>query len=228
MWRAAHTPSITPVTSKLWSSTGALTKIARGAIRERIPGEIEGHGGRLLAIPFGDARWHGRPDRWRLRAAVRRLTQPDQLVVPAGLPDGEVTSRCGREPRATTAGLARRSARCRFACAVFIPHCSHRPLAKVRWRQFWWTAHPSSPPPPARAGDIVLLFETGFGPATQPLDDGEPPQSANPLAGTAGAFIGGLELTAKAILICGTHPGLPEGLAPGLRPVRLCIAGHCS
>ena len=87
---------------------------------------------------------------------------------------------------------------------------------------------------PARAGDIILVFGTGFGP-TIPATEPGMLADAVPLAGPVTARIGALFLTSSEILYAGAAPSfaglqqfnlrIPAGLEPGELPLVLTSRG---
>jgi uncharacterized protein (TIGR03437 family) len=87
---------------------------------------------------------------------------------------------------------------------------------------------------PARPGDIVLLYGTGFGRTQGNLEPGALATGPDPLATSIGVRIGGLALSPGDVLYAGAAPGfaglqqfnirIPNGLGTGDVPVVL-IAG---
>ncbi len=88
---------------------------------------------------------------------------------------------------------------------------------------------------PARAGDIVLIYGTGFGPTRPAVDPGSLASEAAPLVAQTGISIGGLRLAPADILYAGAAPGyagliqinvrVPAGLGSGDLPVIATVGG---
>jgi uncharacterized protein (TIGR03437 family) len=88
---------------------------------------------------------------------------------------------------------------------------------------------------PARPGEVILVFGTGFGPTQPPVEPGALAAGAAPLTGTLSARIGGLNLASADILYAGAAPGfaglqqfnlrIPVGLGSGDLPILLGVVG---
>jgi uncharacterized protein (TIGR03437 family) len=88
---------------------------------------------------------------------------------------------------------------------------------------------------PARPGDVILVFGTGFGPTQPPVEPGSLAVGAAPLTGSVTARIGGLALGSGDILYAGAAPSfaglqqfnlrIPAGLGSGDLPIVLGVAG---
>jgi uncharacterized protein (TIGR03437 family) len=88
---------------------------------------------------------------------------------------------------------------------------------------------------PARPGDVILVFGTGFGPTQPPVESGTLAPGPASLVGAFGARIGGVTLAPSDILYAGAAPGfaglqqfnfrLPAGLGSGDLPIVLSVAG---
>jgi uncharacterized protein (TIGR03437 family) len=88
---------------------------------------------------------------------------------------------------------------------------------------------------PARAGDVVLVFGTGFGPTAPRVEPGTLAAGAASLTSTVSARIGGLALASGDILYAGAAPGfaglqqfnlrVPAGLGSGDLPIVLTAGG---
>jgi uncharacterized protein (TIGR03437 family) len=91
---------------------------------------------------------------------------------------------------------------------------------------------------PARPGEIVSLFGTGFGATEVPLPEGDLPQGINRVRATITGSVGGIDFGSEAILYAGLAPGfpgvyqfnvrLPLTLQSGMLPIRICASGICS
>jgi uncharacterized protein (TIGR03437 family) len=90
---------------------------------------------------------------------------------------------------------------------------------------------------PARVGDILTAYGTGFGALTPPLATGQIPQGTASANGPVSVSIGGVALAASDILYAGAAPGLiidqlnfrvPVTVAAGNQPIVISIAGVSS
>jgi uncharacterized protein (TIGR03437 family) len=99
-------------------------------------------------------------------------------------------------------------------------------------------ANPSLVPgaAPAKAGDIVSLFGTGFGDTTPAVASGEMPGGQAALVNSVAVTIGTTLLSSSDILYAGLSPGsisglyqfnvrIPEGTPSGDVPVSMVISG---
>jgi uncharacterized protein (TIGR03437 family) len=88
---------------------------------------------------------------------------------------------------------------------------------------------------PARVGDVILVFGTGFGLTSPRVEPGTLPSGAANLTSTVSARIGGLSLASGDIIYAGAAPGfaglqqfnlrIPAGLGSGDLPIVLTVAG---
>ena len=92
------------------------------------------------------------------------------------------------------------------------------------------------PSRPAKAGDIILLFGTGWGPTERPLATGElAPGPAEVLDANPLVTLGGIPLAADDVLYVGVTPNtaglfqlairIPQGTTPGNKQVVLTVHG---
>ncbi len=90
---------------------------------------------------------------------------------------------------------------------------------------------------PARPGDILTTYGTGFGPVTPALATGQIPAGKAPVVGPVSVSIGGVVLAASDILYAGAMPGqiidqldfrVPAGVASGNQPLVISVAGVAS
>ena len=90
---------------------------------------------------------------------------------------------------------------------------------------------------PARPGDILTAYGTGFGALLPPMQPGQIPTAMRPTAGPVSVTIGSLVLAASDILYAGAAPGqiidqlnfrLPYGIPAGNQPIVLTVAGVAS
>jgi len=90
---------------------------------------------------------------------------------------------------------------------------------------------------PAKPGDIVALFGTGFGETSPALAAGELASSATKLANSISVTIGGVTLASSDVLYAGLSPGsidglyqinvrIPAGTSSGDVPVSITIGGE--
>lgn len=88
---------------------------------------------------------------------------------------------------------------------------------------------------PARVGDVILVFGTGFGLTAPRVEPGTLAAGAASLTATVSARIGGLALASADILYAGAAPGfaglqqfnlrVPAGLGSGDLPIVLTVGG---
>jgi uncharacterized protein (TIGR03437 family) len=83
---------------------------------------------------------------------------------------------------------------------------------------------------PAKAGDVILLFSTGFGPTTTTVNFGQILGGQFPTANTVTCTIGGLNATVQyaALVASGEYQMnilVPAGLPPGDHLVVLSVGG---
>jgi uncharacterized protein (TIGR03437 family) len=90
---------------------------------------------------------------------------------------------------------------------------------------------------PARPGEVVTIYGSGFGPVTPAIAPGEFPRGVAQVAGGVSLRLGGAEVPAADILYVGAAPGtviyqvnfrVPAGAVEGRLPVVLTIAGQSS
>jgi uncharacterized protein (TIGR03437 family) len=90
---------------------------------------------------------------------------------------------------------------------------------------------------PARAGDVLTAYGTGFGAMTPPVATGQIPQGTASTAGPVSVTIGGVALAASDILYAGAAPGqiidqlnfrVPANVAAGNQPIVITITGVSS
>jgi uncharacterized protein (TIGR03437 family) len=90
---------------------------------------------------------------------------------------------------------------------------------------------------PARAGDVVTAYGTGFGALTPAVSTGQIPQGTASVVGPVSVSIGGVVLAATDVLYAGAAPGqiidqlnfrVPAGVAPGYQTIVISIAGVSS
>jgi len=88
---------------------------------------------------------------------------------------------------------------------------------------------------PARPGDVILVFGTGFGPTIPPVEPGSLAEGAAPLAAGVTVVIGGRTLADSDVLYAGAAPSfaglqqfnlrIPAGLGPGELPLEIRVGG---
>jgi uncharacterized protein (TIGR03437 family) len=90
---------------------------------------------------------------------------------------------------------------------------------------------------PARAGDVLTAYATGFGALTPAVATGQIPSYPAPVAGPVSVSIGGIALAATDILYAGAAPEqiidqlnfrVPAGVTPGNQPIVITILGVSS
>jgi uncharacterized protein (TIGR03437 family) len=88
---------------------------------------------------------------------------------------------------------------------------------------------------PAKAGEVVVLYGTGFGPTTLTVPAGQIVNSTVQAAGAITVAIGGITLAPSDVLFAGLTPGfaglwqfnlrIPAGVSTGDQPVSITVAG---
>ncbi|PWU09320.1 MAG: hypothetical protein C5B51_06450 [Terriglobia bacterium] len=87
---------------------------------------------------------------------------------------------------------------------------------------------------PARAGDVLTAYGTGFGAVTPPLATGQIPHGMASAVGLVSVSIGGVALATSDILYAGAAPGqvidqlnfrVPAGVAAGNQPIVISVEG---
>lgn len=90
---------------------------------------------------------------------------------------------------------------------------------------------------PARAGDILTAYATGFGPMDTPIQTGQLSPILSNAIGPVSVSIGGVALSQSDILYAGVAPGeiidqlnfrIPSGLAGGNQPLVITVGGISS
>ena len=85
---------------------------------------------------------------------------------------------------------------------------------------------------PAKAGEVIQLFGTGFGPTNPPVPTGFVFNGAAPTANPVSATIGGKPATAAGYLVMNgvyqVNVTVPQGLPQGDAPVVISIGGASS
>ena len=90
---------------------------------------------------------------------------------------------------------------------------------------------------PARVGDVLTAYGTGFGPLTPAVATGQIPAGTASAMGPVSVSIGGVALAATDILYAGAAPGqiidqlnfrVPAGVVVGNQPIVISIAGVSS
>jgi uncharacterized protein (TIGR03437 family) len=90
---------------------------------------------------------------------------------------------------------------------------------------------------PARAGDVLTAYATGFGLVTPPVATGQFPQDAARAVGAVSVSIGGIQLAPSDILYAGAAPGqivdqlnfrVPQGVGSGNQPLIISVGGIAS
>ncbi len=89
---------------------------------------------------------------------------------------------------------------------------------------------------PARPGDVILVFGTGFGPTTPPVEAGALASGPAPLVNGVSVRIGGLALSSSDILYAGAAPTfaglqqfnlrIPAGVGSGDLPIVFTAGGQ--
>jgi uncharacterized protein (TIGR03437 family) len=90
---------------------------------------------------------------------------------------------------------------------------------------------------PAKVGDVLVAYGTGFGPLTPALATGQIPQRGANAVGPVSVTIGEVALAPSDILYAGAAPGqvidqlnfrVPAGVASGNQPIVITVAGVSS
>jgi uncharacterized protein (TIGR03437 family) len=232
-------PPVTTIAPNMLATVYGVNFAPAGTLRTLQPGDIAG--GRLPAVLAGVCVTVGGV------AAPVLAVLPGQInfqvpAVTGASSDVRVTRGCGSSDPRASAPLHVAAAAASPQFFFFVPRADGRSPAAAADAITNAYIGPAGLIPgaefrPARPGDIVTIYATGFGATDPAIPAGTIPQGAAAVRGNVTVRLGGRDLSPSAILYAGVAPGLiinqlniliPADAASGELPLTVTIGGRTS